>query len=64
MNSVVATCFVLHNICEVFKEEFDEALFFEGAFDNHANVLDIYESIKDADTFRNTIIQYCPDVHI
>ena len=68
MNNVVAACCILHNMCEMFKEEFDPDLLQEVglAVDqiNHAAIEQDNGPLRNADEVRNALVQYCQDTYM
>ena len=68
MNNIVATCCVLHNICEVFQEDFDPELLQETelAEEPRAQALNPAENdaSKNATDVRKALIEYCKDTNI
>ncbi len=65
MNSIVITCCVLQNICDIFKETFVPDLTVQR--DHHADPITnvtVNRRIKDAEEIRNSLVQYCQDTDI
>ena len=69
MNAIIATCCVLHNICQIFGEEFAPELLEETevcikpqVFQDASGVSDAPS--KDADMIREGIVQYCQDTDL
>ena len=65
MNNVVASCCILHNICEMFQEEFDPDLLQEiGSVAEpiqHVVTMQENSSSRNGDAVRNALVQYCQD---
>ena len=62
MNSVVATCCVLHNICEKFKENFHNELIVREALADNTSIGETQElSVGRSEDIRDAIVQYCQD---
>ncbi len=65
MNSVFATCCVLHNICEIFQENFDDELLSEADINIRADRMENGNYlVKDAENIINALVQYCQDVDV
>ena len=65
MNSIVVTCCVLHNICELFKEEFDTDLYEkESSIQQTGSNDSRSEPSQNANSIRNALIKYCKDVDL
>lgn len=68
MNNIVATCCVLHNICELFQEDFDPELLKETELAEEPRVQVLHraenDASKNATDVRKALIQYCKDTNI
>ena len=64
MNSIVATCCVLHNICEIFHEEFDAQLIDESIVNIQPGTQEASAAVDvstNTDSIREAFVQYCQD---
>ena len=68
MNNFVAACCTLHNLCEMFQEEFDPDLLQETGLivdeTQYAGTVHENGSTRNAYEVRNALVQYCQDTDI